>query len=146
MVRYGARLSSEGQKAIPALLEAHWKKIHANPLLVPAGTPWNAVPGQATIRELPIGDSMSQMHDLLLHTNGMVYVGDNLQDRVYEVDPATGKYTVYKIPPRPGDQLGGLLAGRLRDFPSTKPTRASTRWPSHPRTGTSSSRPRTSGA
>ena len=117
MVRYGARLSTEGQKAIPALLEAHWKKIHANPLLVPAGTPWNPVLAQATIRELPIGDSMSQMHDLLLHTNGMVYVGDNLQDRVYEVAPATGKYTVYKIPPRPGDQLGGLLAGRLRDFP-----------------------------
>ncbi len=117
MVRYGARLSSEGQKEIPAMLEAHWKKIHANPLLVPAGTPWNASLATATIREIPIGDSMSQMHDLLLHTNGMVYVGDNLQDRVYEVDPATGKYTVYKIPPRPGDQLGGLLAGRLRDFP-----------------------------
>jgi virginiamycin B lyase len=117
MVRYGARLSSEGQKTIPALLEAHWKKIHANPSLVPAGTPWNASLTNATIRELPIGDSMSQMHDLLLHTNGMVYVGDNLQDRVYEVDPATGQYTVYKIPPQPGEKLGGLLAGRLHDFP-----------------------------
>ncbi|MFZ3220910.1 MAG: hypothetical protein WA174_12800 [Rhodoferax sp.] len=117
MVRYGARLSSEGQKEIPALLEAHWKKIHANPALVPAGTPWAPALTKATIRELPIGDSMSQMHDLLLHSNGMVYVGDNLQDRVYEVDPATGKYTVYKIAPRPGEQLGGLLAGRLHDFP-----------------------------
>ena len=117
MVRYGARLSSEGQKEIPALLEAHWKKIHANPALVPAGTPWAPTLAKATIRELPIGDSMSQMHDLLLHSNGMVYVGDNLQDRVYEVDPATGKYTVYKIAPRPGEQLGGLLAGRLHDFP-----------------------------
>ena len=117
MVRYGARLSSEGQKEIPAMLEAHWKKIHADPSLVPAGTPWSPSLAGATVREIPIGDSMSQMHDLLLHSNGMVYVGDNLQDRVYEVDPATGKYTVYKIPPRPGDQLGGLLAGRLRDFP-----------------------------
>jgi len=117
MVRYGARLSSDGQERIPAMLEAHWKKIHANPALVPSGTPWDPSLASATIRELPIGDAMSQMHDLLLHSNGLVYVGDNLQDRVYEVDPATGKYTVYKIPPKPGDQLGGLLAGRLRDFP-----------------------------
>jgi len=117
MVRYGARLSSVGQERIPAMLEAHWKKIHANPALVPSGTPWDPSLASATIRELPIGDAMSQMHDLLLHSNGLVYVGDNLQDRVYEVDPATGKYTVYKIPPKPGDQLGGLLAGRLRDFP-----------------------------
>jgi streptogramin lyase len=117
MVRYGARLSSEGQEKIPALLEAHWKKMHASPTLVPFGTPWDKSLASATIRELPIGDAMSQMHDLLLHSNGMVYVGDNLQDRVYEVDPATGKYTVYKITPQPGEKLGGLLAGRLHDFP-----------------------------
>ena len=117
MTRYGARLSSDGQKKIPALLEAHWKKVNANPSLVPQATPWSADLAGTTIRELPIGDAMSQMHDLLLHSNGLVYVGDNLQDRVYEVDPATGKYTVYKLRPEPGDQLGGLLAGRLRDFP-----------------------------
>jgi streptogramin lyase len=117
MVRYGARLSTDGQERIPAMLEAHWKKIHANPALVPAGTPWEPALSSTTVREVPIGDSMSQMHDLLLHTNGMVYVGDNLQDRVYEVDPVTGNYTVFKIPPVPGDTLGGLLAGRLHDFP-----------------------------
>ena len=117
MVRYGARLSSEGREKLPALLEAHWKKVNANPSLVPQATPWSADLAGTTIRELPIGDAMSQMHDLLLHSNGLVYVGDNLQDRVYEVDPATGKYTVYKLLPEPGDQLGGLLAGRLRDFP-----------------------------
>lgn len=117
MTRYGSRLSTEAQGKIPALLEAHWKKIHANPALVPQGTPWAPTLAGTTIREMPIGDSMSQMHDLLLHSNGLVYVGDNLQDRVYEIDPATGKYTVYKIPPQPGDQIGGLLAGRLHDFP-----------------------------
>lgn len=117
MVRYGARLSSEGQQKIPALLEAHWRKIHANPALVPEATPWSPALATATIRELPIGDKFSQMHDLLYHSNGLVYVGDNLQDRVYEIDPRSGKYIVYKIPPQPGDQLGGLLAGRLRDFP-----------------------------
>jgi virginiamycin B lyase len=117
MVRYGARLSTESQGKLPALLEAHWKNVNANPALVPQGTPWSAKLANTSIREMPIGDAMSQMHDLLLHSNGMVYVGDNLQDRVYEIDPATGKYTVYKIPPQPGDKLGGLLAGRLHDFP-----------------------------
>ena len=117
MVRYGSRLSSDAQAKIPAQLEAHWKKINANPSLVPQATPWSPALAGTTIREMPIGDAMSQMHDLLLHSNGLVYVGDNLQDRVYEIDPGTGKYTVYKIPPQPGDKLGGLLAGRLRDFP-----------------------------
>jgi streptogramin lyase len=117
MVRYGARLSSEGQKKIPGMLEAHWKKIAANPSLVPESTPWSPALSAATIREMPIGDSFSQMHDLLLHSNGMIYVGDNLQDRVYEIDPKTGNYTVFKVPPVPGDNLGGLLAGRLHDFP-----------------------------
>lgn len=117
MVRYGSRLSSAGQEKIPDLLVAHWKKINANPSLVPEATPWPDELAKATVRELPIGDSMSQMHDFLFHANGLLYVGDNLQDRLYEIEPKTGKYTVYKIPPMPGDVLGGLLAGRLKEFP-----------------------------
>jgi streptogramin lyase len=117
MVGYGSRLSSALQKQMPALLENHWKTIHARPELVPGATPWGAHLAHATITELPIGDSFSQMHDLLAHANGKVYVGDNLQDRIYEIDPDSGAYTVYRIPPAPGDTLGGLLAGRLRDFP-----------------------------
>jgi streptogramin lyase len=117
MVRYGSRLSSELQKKLPAVLEAHWEKIRARPELVPDATQPEAYLAGASIAELPIGDGFSQMHDLLAHSNGKVYVGDNLQDRIYEVDPNTGAYTVYRIPPAPGDTLGGLLAGRLRDFP-----------------------------
>jgi streptogramin lyase len=117
MVRYGARLSSQAQKELPALLEKHWKDVNSHPELVPASTPWGGHLAGAQITELPLGDRFSQMHDFILHSNGMVYVGDNLQDRLYEVNPDTGAYTVYKIPPVPGDQLGGLLAGRLRDFP-----------------------------
>lgn len=117
MVRYGARLSSEAQKELPAILEAHWKDINAHPEKVPAGTAWTAALSSTTITELPIGDRFSQMHDFLQHSNGMVYVGDNLQDRLYEVNPTTGAYTVYRIPPQPGDTLGGLLAGRLKEFP-----------------------------
>ncbi|MBK9520943.1 MAG: hypothetical protein IPO13_04875 [Rhodocyclaceae bacterium] len=117
MVRYGARLSNEGQEKIPAVLEAHWRKVNANPALVPDATPWSTELSKATIREMPIGDSFSQMHDFLYHNNGLIYVGDNLQDRLYEIDVKTGKYTVYKIEPLPGDVHGGLLAGRLQDFP-----------------------------
>lgn len=117
MVRYGARLSSKAQKELPALLEAHWKDINSHPEKVPAGTPWVSALSNAAISELPIGDRFSQMHDFLQHSNGLVYVGDNLQDRLYEINTQTGAYTVYKVPPQAGDQLGGLLAGRLRDFP-----------------------------
>jgi len=117
MVRYGARLSTEAQKELPALLEAHWKDINAHPEKVPVATPWPAALSTASITELPIGDRFSQMHDFVQHSNGLVYVGDNLQDRLYEINAATGAYTVYRVPPQPGDQLGGLLAGRLRDFP-----------------------------
>jgi len=117
MVRYGARLSTEAQKELPALLEAHWKDINAHPEKVPAATPWTPTLSNAAITELPIGDRFSQMHDFLQHSNGLVYVGDNLQDRLYEIDTRTGAFTVYRVPPQPGDALGGLLAGRLRDFP-----------------------------
>jgi streptogramin lyase len=98
-------------------LEAHWKDIAAHPEKVPAGTPWSPALSAASVTELPIGDRFSQMHDFIQHSNGMVYVGDNLQDRLYEVNPQTGAYTVYRVPPQPGDNLGGLLAGRLKDFP-----------------------------
>ena len=117
MVRYGARLSSEAQKEMPALLEAHWKDINAHPEKVPAGTPWVPELAKASVSELAIGDRFSQMHDFVQHSNGLVYVGDNLQDRLYEINTQTGADTVYKVPPQPGDNLGGLLAGRLRDFP-----------------------------
>lgn len=117
MVRYGSRLSSEAREQIPTMLEAHWKDIAAHPEKVPEGTPWSPALSKVTVREMPVGDAMSQMHDLLVHSNGKVYIGDNLQDRLYEVEPASGKYTVYKVPALEGDRLGGLLPGRLVDFP-----------------------------
>ncbi|MBI2383357.1 MAG: hypothetical protein HYV18_04725 [Gammaproteobacteria bacterium] len=117
MVGYGARLSTELQEALPARLEAQWQAIHRQPERVPAGAPWGPELAASRITEWPIGDGFSQMHDLLYARSGLVYVGDNLQDRLYEIDPRSGRYTVYRIPAQPGDAKGGLLAGRLREYP-----------------------------
>lgn len=117
MVRYGSRLSTDMQKSLPARLEASWRELRQNPGKVPEATPWAPTLAAATIHEWPLGDAMSQLHDMLLASNGMLYLADNIQDRIYEVQPATGTYTVYRIPHLPGDAPGGLLAARLKTFP-----------------------------
>lgn len=117
MVRYGSRLSSDLQQSLPASLEGGWRELHRNPSKVPEATPWAPTLSAATIEEWPLGDAMSQLHDMLLARNGRLYLADNIQDRIYEVQPATGAYTVYKIPHLPGDVPGGLLSARLKNFP-----------------------------
>ncbi|MDO9195910.1 hypothetical protein, partial [Rhodoferax sp.] len=117
MVRYGSRLSTDMQKSLPASLEGGWRELRQNPAKVPEATPWAPTLSAATIHEWPLGDAMSQLHDMLLASNGLLYLADNIQDRIYEVQPATGAYTVYKIPHLPGDVPGGLLAARLKAFP-----------------------------
>jgi streptogramin lyase len=57
------------------------------------------------------------MHDLLLHPNGKVYVGDNLFDRIYEIDPDSGVYQVYKVPALAHAEAGGFLGNRFKRFP-----------------------------
>ena len=57
------------------------------------------------------------MHDFLLHPNGYIYVGDNLFDRIYELDPETGEYTVYKVPHDEDMGLGGIMGNRFKVFP-----------------------------
>jgi streptogramin lyase len=117
MVNYGARLADDAQADLPKLLHEKYAQLNANPELISAGTPWGEHLSKASLIEWPIGDSFSQMHDLLHHSSGRVYVGDNLQDRMYEMDAKTGQYTVYKLPRETWDQHGGLLGSRLKDFP-----------------------------
>jgi virginiamycin B lyase len=117
MVNYGARLADDAQSDLPKLLHEKYGKLNANPELISAGTPWAAHLIQSSIVEWPIGDSFSQMHDLLYHSTGKVYVGDNLQDRMYEIDVETGEYSVFKLPREDWDQHGGLLGSRLKHFP-----------------------------
>ncbi len=117
MIGYGSRLSSDDQKALPARLASGYRKLRENPALVPDVAPWSTELSSATISEWPIGDLMSQTHDMLVAANGLVYVADNIQDRLYETNPRTSEITVYRIPHRPGDVPGGLLARRLQTFP-----------------------------
>jgi len=117
MVGYGSRLHDEAQDQLPKLLASGYKDIYQNPQKIPTGTPWTDALQHVEISEWPIGDSFSQMHDLLLHSNGLVYVGDNLQDRLYEIDPTSGQFVVYKLKREPGDKHGGLMAKRLSTFP-----------------------------
>lgn len=117
MVRYGSRLSSEDQKVLPALLNASWTRLRARPDLLAEPAPWSPALAAATITEWPIGDPFSQVHDQLLGLDGKVYIADNIQDRVWQVDPRTDAVTVYKIPHREGDVPGGMIAARLKDFP-----------------------------
>ena len=117
MIVYGSRLSSVDQRAMPAKLSEGYRRLRDDPSLVPEVAPWSSSLASATITEWPIGDVMSQTHDMLVGRNGLVYVADNIQDRLYETNPATGEVTVYKIPHLPGDAPGGLLAGRLKTFP-----------------------------
>jgi len=116
MIRYGSRLSTADQESLPAKLSAGYRKLRENPSLVPEPKPWSASLASVTVMEWPIGDVFSQVHDMLVAANGLVYVADNIQDRLYEVDPRTNAVTVYRIPHREGEENGGLLAGRLREF------------------------------
>ena len=117
MLRYGARLSSQDQKALPEKLSAGYRKLRENPELLADPLPWSPALADYTITEWPLGDIFSQVHDMLYAENGLAYVADNIQDRLYEVNPHTNEVTVYKIPHREGEPNGGLLAGRLKDFP-----------------------------
>ena len=117
MNSYGARLPAEDHQRIAELLQAELRELRENPQQVPEPRPWEPYLADYEMTEWPIGDGFSQMHDFLLHPNGLVYVGDNLFDRIYEVNPETGDYTVYKVPHREGDTVGGILGNRFTVFP-----------------------------
>ena len=117
MIGYGARLPTALQAIAPEKLQSGYAALREHPERLAAPLEWQDTLAQTRVDEWPIGDAMSQIHDMLLAENGMVYVGDNIQDRLYEVDPKSGHYTVYKLPRDPGDTLGGLIAARLAKFP-----------------------------
>ena len=90
MIGYGARPSSEHQPKLIEVFQKGYTDLRQHPEKVLRAKPWERQLAGAQVREWPLGDPFSQMHDLLLHSNGKVYVGDNLQDRLWEIDPKTG--------------------------------------------------------
>ncbi len=114
---YGARLPGDDQQAVAVLLQEEYRELREHPETVPAPLPWQEHLHGIEMTEWPIGDGFSQMHDFLLHPNGYIYIGDNLFDRLYELDPATGEYTVYKVPHGENARLGGIMGNRFEVFP-----------------------------
>ncbi|MBK6509236.1 MAG: lyase [Haliea sp.] len=117
MNTYGARLPADDAQKISHLLQQEYRELRENPQQVPAPRPWEEHLSSIEMTEWPLGDGFSQMHDFLLHPNGYIYVGDNLFDRIYELDPTTGQYTVYKVPHDPDMTLGGIMGNRFEVFP-----------------------------
>jgi streptogramin lyase len=117
MNTYGARLPEDDAQKISYLLQQEYRELRENPQRVPAPRPWEEHLSSIEMTEWPLGDGFSQMHDFLLHPNGFIYIGDNLFDRIYELDPTTGRYTVYKVPHDPDMTVGGIMGNRFEVFP-----------------------------
>ena len=117
MNTYGARLPDDDHLRVAQLLQKEYRELRENPGTVPLPRAWEDHLSAIEMTEWPIGDGFSQMHDLLLHPNGYIYIGDNLFDRIYELDPDTGEYTVYKVPHEDGARLGGIMGNRFTVFP-----------------------------
>jgi virginiamycin B lyase len=114
---YGARLPNEDHDQIAKLLQTEYRHLRENTDLIPIPKAWEPHLSKIEMSEWPIGDGFSQMHDFVLHPNGLVYVGDNLFDRIYELNPKNGEYTVYKVPHEDDSKLGGLFGNRFKVFP-----------------------------
>ncbi len=114
---YGARVADDDRENLAQQLSDGYKHLRANADNIPDAPEWDTQLENLEVTEWPIGDAFSQMHDFILHPNGKIYVGDNLQDRIYEVDPETGEYAVYVVPHKEGMPLGGFLGNRFKTFP-----------------------------
>lgn len=117
MNSYGARLAENYFVPLADILRKEYARLRATPDAIPRAEPWPSELSDWQQQEWLIGDGFSQMHDLLLHPNGRVYVGDNLFDRIYEIEPASGEYRVYKVPALQGATPGGFLGNRFQRFP-----------------------------
>ncbi len=117
MNTYGARLPDDDHERVARLLQDEYRELREHPETVPEPRRWDAGLSDIEMTEWPIGDGFSQMHDFLLHPNGYIYVGDNLFDRIYEIDPDSGEYTVYKVPHDPDMTVGGIMGNRFKVFP-----------------------------
>jgi virginiamycin B lyase len=119
MEAYGAMAAEDFLDDAPAGLVSAYADLNRRHAELPDFEAWDPALSHATITEWPIGDGLSQMHDFILHPNGKIYVGDNLMDRIYAFDPASGEYEVFKVPHDDDAQHGGILGNRMGTYPKT---------------------------
>jgi len=119
MQKYGAMASEDFEDDAAAGLAEAFAELNSKHAQLPNYEQWDASLSSVTITEWPIGDSFSQMHDFIAHPNGKVYIGDNLMDRIYALDPQTNEYEVFKVPHDEGAQHGGILGNRMATYPKT---------------------------
>ncbi|MEQ9561503.1 MAG: hypothetical protein RLN69_03205, partial [Woeseiaceae bacterium] len=117
---YGAMAAEDFVEPAAEGLESAYARLNASYKTLPDFEDWHPDLADSRIEEWPIGDGLSQMHDFLLHPNGKVYVGDNLMDRIYEVDVEANTYRVFKVPHADGAKIGGILGDRLGQYPKTE--------------------------
>lgn len=117
MVNYGSRLPSDLQSTLPSLLIKEFDRLQKSSQMLAEPQPWEKHLSHTQITEWPLGDSMSQIHDVIMTKNKIVFAADNIQDRVYAVNTSTNEVVIYKIPHGKSDQAGGLIAARLKAFP-----------------------------
>jgi virginiamycin B lyase len=117
MGTYGSRLPEDDYEKIAQILQTEYRRLRENTETLPLPRTWENHLAEIEMTEWPIGDGYSQMHDFILHPNGMIYIGDNLFDRIYEMNPKSGEYTVYKVPHAEDVPLGGLFGNRFKVFP-----------------------------
>src|SRR5690606_38873367 len=122
MVRYGSRLPTDLQIKLKTILGQEYLRLNQDPSVLDDSPIFSKDLSRIEIVEWAVGDAMSQTHDMIVGQNQNVYVADNIQDRIFEVNPKTNMIEVHKVPHRPGEKNGGLIAARLKDFPKHEST------------------------
>jgi streptogramin lyase len=124
MARMGGGVSPELRAKLPELFRTAYDPAHAVPLLTAGlGEPGFAPPPSAEVRravvdEWELGLRASMQHDLAVHPNGRIYSVDMTQDRLYQLDPASGAMESFVLPH--GElPLGGVFGGRDQPLPTT---------------------------
>lgn len=117
MVGYGGRVPTRLHKTIAQALATQYPALLADPSTLGEPLPWSPALSAATIQEWPVGDIYSQMHDMLVLNERTWIVADNLNDRMWFVDPIAHTLIVRKLPHDPDDRIGGMIAARLAAFP-----------------------------
>ncbi len=74
---------------------------------------------KATIREWAVGNQKSNIQNIVVHQNGLIYAADMGLDRLYALDPVAGKIETWHVP-ESGVPVGGRFSGFLEPQGTTE--------------------------